>query len=597
MVVNEGNARRIVILRDDVARRIAAGEVIDRPFSVVRELMDNSIDAKATTIEVRIRNGGIEEIRVVDNGIGMGREDLELCYLSHATSKIERFEDIYDTKTLGFRGEALSSIAACSRLEIVSKRFDSTYANRLIVEGGRLIELGESAGKDGTDVRVSKLFFNMPARRFFLKSKASEGYMCKNIFIEKALPFPDISFKFFSDGKLNFFLPQSSLLERVLYAYGESLVSEFLLYNEYENDSIRVRLVAGNPSLMRKDRKLIQIFINGRRVNEFSLVKIIEYAFSGHIPGGYFPVSFVFVDIDPSLVDFNIHPAKREVKIKDFNLVKNAIISVIEDALKGFRVSIDTTDDVINGEDSKRGKGISTKSVNNRDQVRELFPERNAISNVKGNTTNNFIEVWKNLNTKSPEGIIEGKDNLSVDDGGNTLRYMGQIFNLFLVAVYGDRLIVVDQHAAHERIIFDELMSKPLISQELLFPIYFKTDVKARLSSDRMAFFKPLGIDIREINPSEYEIFSLPEEFMVLDEDEMVDFILSDRENFDRLKRDILDDVACKMAIKEGEKLDDVTAVALLERVLNLPDARCPHGRPIYFSVTKAELLKYVKRI
>ncbi len=578
--------RRIHILRDDVARKIAAGEVIDRPFSVVRELLDNSIDAGARDVEVRIKDGGIEEIRVIDDGIGMSKEDLEVCYLSHATSKIEELGDIYQTKTLGFRGEALSSIATCSRLEIISKRQNMDYAYRLIVEGGKFIELRESPGVNGTTVSVSKLFYNMPARRAFLKSKSAENFMCKSIFLEKSLPFPEISFRFFSNEKLNIFLPGSGLFERVFTAYSDLLVKDLLIYDEYEEDAIKIRMVAGDPSLVRKDRKLIQIFVNGRRINEYSLIKVVEYGFSGYVPGGYFPVCFLFIDINPELVDFNVHPAKKEVKFKNISPLKASVIEIISRNMRKLRVRVrgmEYTEEGVNPDSKISELGLVEKPKRDTGILFGVGKGRRVFS-----SGNSFLEV------AAGKTVEESADkNLY----GGEIIYLGQIFGLFLVGVYNDTLLVVDQHAAHERIVFDELMKKPLVAQDLLFPIYFRIEDENLLTTERIKFLESLGVKINKVGPLEYEIAALPEDFLVLEENELIDFIKEVKGDVIALKREIFDSVACKMAIKEGEVLDEITALSLLKKAVSLEDARCPHGRPIWFSISKSELLKFVKRL
>ncbi len=567
--------RRIHILRDEVARKIAAGEVIDRPFSVVRELLDNSIDANSKNIEVRIVGGGIEEIRVRDDGIGMSRADLEVCYLSHATSKIEDIADIYRTQTLGFRGEALSSIATCSRLEIVSREQNADYAHRLVVEGGRLVELQKSAGVAGTTVSVSKLFYNMPARRGFLKSKSSESFMCKSVFLEKALPFPEISFKFFSNEKLSIFLPPSGLLERVFNAYGDLLVRELLMYDEYERGDVKIRLVAGDPSLMRRDRKFIQIFINGRRVNEYSLIKVVEYSFSGYVPGGYYPVCFVFIEINPKLVDFNVHPAKKEVKLRNLSLIKASVVEVISRNMRKLKIKV-------GGEKFPTGSSVDTMTYKRADSG-----VLDGLEGIDSPPIKFFLS----------EAVFGRDRNENESLSSGEIRYLGQIFNLFLLAVYRDTLLVVDQHAAHERILFDELMEKPLVSQELLFPIYFSVEGGNELSEEQIENFNSLGIKINRVASRRYEIVSLPEDFLVLEESELIDLVKETRSDTEGLKRKILDSVACKMAIKEGETIDEITAISLLERAVALKDARCPHGRPIWFSISRSELLRIVKRL
>ena len=314
--------RRIQILREEVTRKIAAGEVIDRPFSVVRELLDNSLDAECSEITLMIEGGGLSRIRVIDHGFGLSEEDLRLCFLSHSTSKIREEEDLYRSTTLGFRGEALASIGTCARLEIVSKPSEENHANRLTVQDGKLLSLDPCQGKDGTNTEVTELFAHVPARREFLKSRSAETTMCKSIFLDKTLPFPDLSFRFFVDGSLNIFLPAQDLLNRVSTAYSSQLKPSLLHEIEVDGEGFTARVVLGGPELSRRDRKLIQVFINKRRIFTYPLVQAMEYAFSPYLPGGNFPMAFIFLEILPQLVDFNVHPAKKEARIKILSQIR-----------------------------------------------------------------------------------------------------------------------------------------------------------------------------------------------------------------------------------------------------------------------------------
>ena len=269
--------RRITILREQVARKIAAGEVIDRPFSVVRELLDNSIDAGSRNIEVYIENGGLTRIRVIDDGSGMGREDLAICCKRHATSKISEEEDLYRLVSLGFRGEALTAMAACARLEIITMEPGADSGYRLCVEGGKELSLDNWQARQGTLVSVADLFFNMPARKKFLKSRAGESGMCSRGFVEKALAHPEISFKLILNGKLKYFFPVADVKARISIVYALEPEHLQLLYSAGEG--FEVEAVAARPEVFRADKRYIQVFVNRRRIYEYSLVQAVEYGF------------------------------------------------------------------------------------------------------------------------------------------------------------------------------------------------------------------------------------------------------------------------------------------------------------------------------
>jgi DNA mismatch repair protein MutL len=307
------SSHRIHFLKEKVYKKIAAGEVIERPFSVVRELLDNAIDAKSTEISVYIEKGGLELIRVMDNGSGMTKEDLEICFLPHTTSKIEENEDLYKIHTLGFRGEALASIGVCSNLEITSKTEETETAHQLIVKDGNLISLSESAGQKGTVVVVSKLFYNMPARKQFLKSVSSETRMCNSVLVEKAIAHPQNTFRLYVNKGLNHFFAPGNIQNRIETAYKHLVTPGTLDTITLSEKDFKATLVLASPNFYRRDRKLFQTFVNKRRIFEYSLFQAVEYAYSGYMPGGQFPIAFLFLDLNPSLVDFNIHPANKKL--------------------------------------------------------------------------------------------------------------------------------------------------------------------------------------------------------------------------------------------------------------------------------------------
>ncbi|MBQ9630270.1 MAG: DNA mismatch repair endonuclease MutL, partial [Treponema sp.] len=308
------NTRRPVKrLSPDVARKIAAGEVIDRPCAVVRELMDNAIDSMATEIHVEVESGGIEKIRIFDNGSGMTKEDLENCAHPHATSKIESEADLLNLSTLGFRGEALSSIAAVSRLSIIS----GSWKMNANISGKHTIRA--HANVKGTIVQVEGLFENFPARRNFLKRASAELNACKSMFIEKALSHPNITFTFTSDGEQKLNLLGNTTLRHRFAEAAFPLENESLFYqikcNKYED--FQFSIIIGEPAISRTSKKDIFIFVNGRKINEYSLVQAIEYGAKGYFPNGTYPVASLFATVKPELVDFNIHPAKREARFQN----------------------------------------------------------------------------------------------------------------------------------------------------------------------------------------------------------------------------------------------------------------------------------------
>ena len=330
--------RPVRVLREDVARRIAAGEVIDRPAAIVRELMDNAVDSGADSISVEIEGGGIGLVKVSDNGSGMTRDDLENCARAHATSKITDAEDLSKITTLGFRGEALASIAAVGTLEIASGNLKMSMSN----SSQRKIETTSLfQGGKGTSVASRDLFSDFPARRVFLKRPSSETMMCREIFVEKSLARPDISFRLTVDGSMRMNLPAGVTLTQRFASALETRENATLLHeissSGREPDGKHewsFRLVIGDPSIRRNDRRSIFIYVNGRRVQEFALLQAIEYGCQGFFPNGTHPVAALFATVDPSLVDFNIHPAKKEVKFRDITSLHHGLSSSIKEFLR-----------------------------------------------------------------------------------------------------------------------------------------------------------------------------------------------------------------------------------------------------------------------
>ena len=584
------SSRRINILRDSVARRIAAGEVIDRPQAVVRELLDNSIDASSTDISLFIKGGGIEEIRVTDNGSGMDRENLKKCFLPHATSKINDFDDIYKTRTLGFRGEALSSIAACSRLSITSSVDDNSQANRIDINNGSIVREEPAHGRKGTIIQVRDLFYSMPGRRNFLKAPSAESSMCRTTFIEKSLPQTDISFRYFVDDKMRLFLPPSDLKTRVLSAYGSLFNKDLMSSFEDESEGIKLTAAAGTPSLYRKDRKYIHVFINNRRINDYSLVQAIDYAYSSYLPGGCHPVCFLFLDIPPEHVDFNIHPAKREVKFRNLPGIHHFVTEA-----SGKFLSTRNSFTVKNFPEKKsytvnqKNLELSYRTPVHK-PVHQPVPEH-GILNRKPASASVFRD--KNL-PEIAEEISETSVNLQPEH--KSLVFLGQLFNLFLIFEYGSNLLLIDQHAAHERIIFNSLSEDKPDIQELLVPIRLSTDRDSgRNILENIDSYKRMGFDFQQTAEGDWLLNTMPAACTGF-EDSIVEFFQSRVKTESELKKKLYAMISCKAAIKDGDSIDDIAAVELAVKVLEMENPRCPHGRPVIQLLSREQLFKMFGR-
>ncbi len=613
---------RIRILGSETYRLIAAGEVIERPSSALRELLDNAIDAGATEIRVEISGGGSELVRVSDNGLGMSREDLALSILEHATSKIEKADDLLGIRTLGFRGEALASIAAVARIEILSKTEGSDSGWLLLMEPGGNPALEASPARRGTTVSVKALFERFPARRQFLKRPSSEAAQCRQVFVEKALAHPWISFAWSSAGEVEHLHP-STLKDRIALLYRE-IPAPALSVFQAEAEGSPFSIVYADPSYSRRDRKFLQIFVNRRRVPEWGLSGSLEYAFSEYLPGGMRPCAFLFIEVDPSLADFNIHPAKREVRIKNAEALKSTIYA----AFKGhLRSSLGTGIKPLTwnsreksyptplpGSDAWQkldGKALDRAFWDRLDSERRLKGEEWAFEKASDEGRSGESKVWEvsAAQETSPSQRSDDKGGVAgnaseadeaASSSGQAFRFLGRAFGPFLVFESAEELYILDQHAAQERILYDRLRSAKGKSQALLVPFVMEiqsTETEKRLST---SFFDLEHMGYRmEKSPGQLIVNGVP---AILGEKGLSILAESLSEDSDfNAEADgqfgaVAASIACKAAIKDGDLLEDSAAIALIAQSLALPLPRCPHGRPIWLKLDRKTLNRLIGR-
>ena len=603
---------RIRILPPDTAKRIAAGEVIERPASVLRELLDNALDAGASVIEADLEGGGIASLRVTDDGRGMGPEDLALSILPHATSKIAELDDLLTARTLGFRGEALASVAAVASLSILSAEKDGG-PHLLTSVPGSPAAVEPAAGRPGTTVRVRGLFDSYPARKRFLKRPATESALCRQALVDKALPFPSTAFRLFTEGALSLFLPPAGSAERVASVYAPDapagLVSEVAL----SGPGFEGRVVIGDPALARADRRHSQVFVNRRRVAEYSLLQALDWAFSPVLPGGQHPFAFLFLDIDPALVDFNIHPAKREVRFRDIEPVRKAVVRSVQEALSDrirlaglrdrdtapertlweVRETAERRDFLARGPGAGPGadRGAlpgGTAEPEERagwDHIADLAAEARRVREAESGAE------------ARGEGAASAGSPSPATDGRPGFRYLGSALGVFLVYEEDGALWLLDQHAAHERLIFDRLQARSPTVQELLVPLVLEPDSDTEESwlAASAETLKEAGY-ILERTGSDWLVTGLPAGLASSDASAVLELLRS-RPSPDALLREAHATTACRAAVKDGDELDRAAAVELIARARELPEPRCPHGRPVRLRFGKDELYRLVKRI
>ncbi|MGO8694295.1 MAG: DNA mismatch repair endonuclease MutL [Rectinemataceae bacterium] len=553
----------IRVLPPETSRLIAAGEVIDRPAAALRELLDNAIDAGPAEISVRVEAGGIDLLSVSDDGCGMDREDLELCVLAHATSKIRSADDLLTTKSLGFRGEALASIAAAARLEILTKSKDSDSAFRLVAAPGSPTRVEAAAGRQGSTVTASSLFEHFPARKRFLKRPQAEAALCRQVFADKAAAHPLLVFRYASGrAPIETFLG-SDALGRCSALHPE-LPAQLLHDLRFSGEGFSGRIVAAGPAYSRPDRRLMHVFINRRRVQEWSMLQALDFAYADYLPGGAHPAVFLFLEMDPALVDFNIHPAKREVRFKDPEAPRRSIVS----ALRNFLGAL------------------------GRRAPEQLRPpaELEFAAFARRETSTPSRLSWDDF-----DAVREGPSSPPAD-ASRHFRYLGRALGPFLIFEKDESLWFLDQHAAHERILFDELLVRPIDVQELLIPERFEPEDEGedRRIASLIADLAEAGFRL-ERDGDGWSVTTAPaalahEAIGALRE---IAAALAEPGGALRAVRALS---ACRAAVKDGDELEREAAEELIARALALPEPRCPHGRPIWASITRAQMYALVRR-
>lgn len=602
--------RRIRILPPETARLIAAGEVIDRPASALRELLDNAIDSGASQVAVRIEGGGIALISVGDDGSGMSADDLALSVKPHATSKIESADDLLTARTLGFRGEALASIAATARLEILTRRPEDRAGGRLVCGPGVESSLQPAAAPTGTTVTVTALFERYPARRQFLKRPQSEAALCRQVFAERAAAHPAIAFRWQSGAQAES-LPADDPARRILALYPE-LRAGILQTARFEGQGFSGSLVYASPAFARRDRRQVQVFVNRRRVPEWGLASVLEYAYAPWLPGGAHPCVFLFAEVDPADADFNIHPAKREVRLKRPEVLKSAVLAALREALSASTPTPGAAYEM----PYQAGLDLGATAAPREDRYLAAQPEPAyragpaeaqalsslALSSLAFSSLASSSPAFQNPgrsgpapSTLPPLDSFRGLDPLPAAAPGHGFRYLGQAFGPFLVFEMDESLYILDQHAAHERILYDDLKSRGATGQSLLVPLALD-----ELGPDARDGFDAARADLEragyrfEASGDGWLVQEVP---ALLGEKAISALAEALHEGFGEPGDHVLATIACKAAVKDGDSLDPAAAIDLIARALRLLQPRCPHGRPVWVRFDRDRLYRMVGRI
>ena len=628
---------KINLLDKKVYTQIAAGEVVERPSSVIKELVENSIDAGATEIKINIVSGGKDVIEVVDNGSGILYDDLKKTILPHATSKISTIDDINNIKTLGFRGEALASIASVSKVKITTKTDELELGYSMICEGGEEPVIIDAPANKGTYITVSNLFYNTPARQKFLKSNKSEENDVTDTVTKLILCNPSVSFTYTIDDKLCLSSYGDGIEDAILSVYGSEFLTQSIKISNYVH-GVKISGYVGKINYTKSNRTYQTVILNGRYVNNQTIQSAVMNAYSCYLMKRRYPTFVLYVDIPTEVVDVNVTPNKTDVRFLDNSVIYGAIYSTISKVLDG----TDSALDIILPSHNRILKSPETVKIEKEAQSEEV--EEAILVASKGNNNVNTsrytydsfsddmftnltkVAEDKNKQNSKPQNELpfpkedvfeankryieelERKQQYKEQQFENVikLKYVGQVLNTYLIFESGSDVYMVDQHAAHERILYNKLLYartvKETATQDLLVPYSIKLNSKEEeYFSDKKIFIKELGLDVKLDSDGTLNVYSIPFELVDIDLDEFFDDVLSDnslrRETIPEVINEKLMQKACKSAVKAGKQLSQSEVDSLITLLNGNVNLKCPHGRPVAVRISKIEIEKWFKRI
>lgn len=648
----------IQVLDQETINKIAAGEVIERPSSVVKELVENAIDAGATAVTIEIKDGGISFIRITDNGSGISKDDIPMAFLRHSTSKIKSIEDLMNVSSLGFRGEALSSIAAVSQVELITKTADDFTGSRYVIEGGNEISLEEVGAPDGTTFIVRNLFYNTPVRRKFLKTAATEaGYV--NALIEHlSLSHPDISFRFINNNQNKLHTSGNMNLKDIIYGvYGRDITSNLMEISGKTQD-VEITGFIGKPVICRGNRGYENYYINGRYIKSSIITKAIEEAYKGYIMPHNYPFTAIHFKINPSIMDVNVHPTKMELRFSKNEFVYRFVLETVKECLANRELAarVKLPDPVKQQQFTKSPENIKQTEKSyvqeNTDskpyQAPRIEPPRESFYNstessvkqkaVNENQTAGFIknttDYTKMPPTRLPEPFeIKRSDEMIKEDkkiyeaekkqeaeqlsmfdtplmsekAKADYRIIGQLFETYWLIEYEDKFYMMDQHAAHEKILYERFMNhlkvKDMDTQMIMPPVIIELNMQQEDAYKRnKQAFSRLGFEIEEFGGNAYKVNGLPAGLpninlkqMLID---MIDGLTDDNSTDLDIITERVATMSCKAAVKGNNKLSFEEAKELIEELMQAENPyNCPHGRPTLIVMSKYEVERKFKRI
>ena len=659
---------KIQVLDPVTVDQIAAGEVIERPASVVKELVENAIDAGASAVVVEIKEGGISYMRIADNGCGISREDVPAAFLRHSTSKIRTVDDLVHIGSLGFRGEALSSIAAVSQVELVTKTADQTFGTRYRIAGGKEEGIEDAGAKDGTTFIIRQLFYNTPARRKFLKTPMTEASHVGDLMTRMALSHPEVSFQFINNGQTKLHTAGNGKLRDVIYhVYGREIASN-LLRAEYETSGLKITGFLGKPLISRGNRNFENYYINGRYVKSSIIAKAIEDGYKDFTMQHKYPFVVLHMEIDTENIDVNVHPTKMELRFNRQQEVYNAVYAAVDEGLHReelipqVEVNVPKAQELPPVTISKKEE-VPPVTVSKKEEVPPVtvskkedlppvtIPKKSELPPKEERDLNYFMEKMKervtayhNQNSsaevKDKEKIF--KPQIQADRIREAVQYakktelpkseppkqmnlfeerllseqararhkiIGQVFDTYWLVEFQDQLYIIDQHAAHERVLYERTLkgmkTREFTSQMISPPILLNLGMQeAQLLNEYMDQFTRIGFEIEEFGQDTYAVRAVPDNlFSLAKKDLLIEMLDSLSDELNRtMTAELIDEkvasMSCKAAVKGNMKLSAAEADALIGELLTLDNPyHCPHGRPTIISMTKRDLEKKFKRI
>ncbi len=654
---------KINILDSSVYNLISAGEVVERPASIVKELVENSIDAGATEIDISLTDGGLTSIVVADNGVGIDSDDLAICYLPHTTSKIKEAADLDDISTLGFRGEALASITAVSQVNISTKTTNNAVGEYIQIDGGKLVDKGQIGAKQGTKIQVENIFFNTPVRRKFLKKPKQEESIVSSVVTELIFANPDIKFTYTSDDKVVF--QTNGGLENAIYAiYSTDIANKMIAFDD-TYDGIRVYGYTGDKTLSKHNRSFQTIIVNGRTITNTTIQTAVIQAYGNILMKRCYPVYILNIIMPFEDVDVNVHPNKKEVRFADNQRIFSRVYHTISKALATQSSNMvigqynteqynnnqnNSIENVVFAEKNQQDCqyfSTNTNVDNSNNQVKlqhndvadimESFSQNNDNLEINDPKLRQAIEAQENLIgniTKSSSSFADRKsfdklsDNLSMHSPIASNKYdytqsslfeqieqalapeykiVGQLFDTYLILELADKAFIIDQHACHERILYDQLLEKidqsQVARQPMLIPHIIEcNNAQYEYMNSILDYLTSFGFDIQEFGGLSFKVDSIPSLLSDINLDKFFDDILNEKNFTASLKKsdlikDRLAQLACKSAIKSGDKLNDAQIRSLVDNMNKGIPMQCPHGRPTVVELTRTQLDKLFKRI